>query len=345
MFFSARMPLKPLASLCRRMATALTAGLDLRNILAREAQQARGLAARRRLAMVSAAVGRGETLTEALAATGDFFPALFRETIEVGEDSGHLAEVMSQLASHYEGLAQLRRNFLASIAWPMVQLTLAVAVVGLLIWITGWIQETTHSQIDILGLGLVGNRGLSIYLAFLAGVGVVLWLCIRAARRGVIWIRPIQRAVLCIPVLGPALQTLALARLAWTLHLTLSAGVEVRRGLRLSLRSARNARYTDQAERVVSEIEAGNSIYEAFYATGCFPADFLEALHIGEQSGKLDEAMGNLARLYQDQARVALATLTMLAGFAVWALVATLIVILIFRIFGFYLNSLRAAGL
>ena len=343
MFFSSRMPLKPLAALCRRLATALTAGLDLRTILTREAQQARGLGARRRLAEISRAVNHGESLSDALAATGDFFPPLFREMVEVGEQSGHLAEVLAQLAAHYEGLVQLRRTFLAAIAWPMIQLGLALGVVGLLIWVTGWIRESTHSNIDILGCGLFGNRGLAIYAIVLGAAGTLLWLGVRAVKRGVVWLRPIQRLVLQIPVLGPALQTLSLARLAWTLYLTTIAGVEVRRALRLSLRSTGNARYTDQIELVEAEINAGNSIYAAFYAAGCFPADFLDALQVAEQSGKLDEAMAHLARQYQEQARVALTTLTMLAGFAVWGLVAMLIVVLIFRIFGFYLNTIKSA--
>ena len=49
------------------------------------------------------------------------------------------------------------------------------------------------------------------------------------------WVRPLQRAVMGVPVLGPALQTLALARIAWSMHLTMNAGMEVRKALRLSL--------------------------------------------------------------------------------------------------------------
>jgi type IV pilus assembly protein PilC len=342
MLISPRMPLKPLASLCRRLATALTAGIDARTVWAREAQQARG-PARRRLAAVSQAVNQGESLTDALAATGDFFPALFREMAEVGEQSGHLGEVFGQLAEHYQGQVQLRRNFLAAITWPMVQLAVAVVIIGFLIWVMGVISDMAGTRIDPLGIGLVGNRGLAIYLAGVAAVAAVLVLAVRAASRGQGWVGPIQRGVLRLPVLGPALQTLALARLAWSMHVTMNAGMELRRALRLSLRSTCNARYTDRIERIDRGIAAGSTIHDVFCEAGCFPADFLDSLYVGEHSGKLVESLALLSRQYQDQARTALATLTTLAGFAVWAVVALLIIALIFRLAAFYLGILNAA--
>ena len=343
MLFSPRIKLRNLAGLCRRSATALGAGIDVRTVWAREAERtARPTfgwcpAARGRLRAVSEALHRGESMAEALAATGDFFPPLFRELVAVGEQSGHLSEVFAQLADHYEGRLQLRRVFLGAVAWPMIELAAAVVVLGFLIWIMGVIGH----GIDPLGFGLVGNFGLMIYIAFLATVGVLFFLIIEAVRRGLVWTSPIQRAVLRLPVLGRALQTLALARMAWALHLTLNTDMDVRRALRLSLRSTRNARYTDQIKLIEAEIGAGNSIHAAFVAAGCFPADFLDAVAVGEQSGALVESMGRLSRLYQDQARTALAALNVLAGFAVYAVVALVIIVLIFRLAGFYFGTLN----
>jgi type IV pilus assembly protein PilC len=343
MFFSPRIGLKPLAALCRRQAIGLQAGIDLRTMWAREAGQARSAAARQRFSTASQAIHGGESLTAGLARTGDFFPALFREMIEVGEQSGHLAEVMGQLAEHYEGQLQLRRTFLAAIAWPMVELAAALGVIGLLIWIMGLISQITNTQVDILGFGLVGTPGLLIYLLILAVVGTLGYAAVQAVSRGMIWTRPVQRAVLRVPVLGSALETLALARLAWTMYLTMNAGMKLRRSLELSLRSTRNARYLDVIGTIDAEIARGNSIYDAFCAAGCFPIEFLDALQVGEQSGQLVESMAHLSRQYQEQARTTIAVLAKLTGMAVWALVAAFIIFLIFRVFSFYLGMIKSA--
>jgi type IV pilus assembly protein PilC len=341
MFFSARIALKPLAGLCRHMATALSAGVDIRKVLAREAQQAWG-PTRSRMAAVRLAVDGGESFSDALGATGEYFPLLFREMVAVGEQSGQLAEVLGQLAEHYELRVQLRRNFLSAIAWPMFQLCVAVCAMGLLIWVMGFIGQSTGMKVDILGLGLMGDRGLAIYAAFVAAVAVVLAVLIRVAVRGGFWGRPIQLVVLRVPVLGPALATLALARLSWSLYVTMNAGMELRRSLRLSIRSSGCARYIDAIDCVDREIAEGNSLYLAFYAAECFPLDFLDAVQVGEQSGKLVESMARLSRQYQDRARAALATLTTLAGFGVWVIVAALIIVLIFRIAFFYLGTINS---
>ena len=153
---------------------------------------------------------------------------------------------------------------------------------------------------DILGFGLVGDRGLEIYGLFLAAVAAVIFLAIRAVNRGMVWTAVIQRIVLQLPGIGRPLQTVALARLAWALHVTLDGGMEVRRALRLSLRSTHNARYIDQIPGIVSTISAGSSIHEAFSHAGGYPLEFLDTLAVGEQ-GKIAESMGVLARQYQER--------------------------------------------
>ena len=216
---------------------------------------------------------------------------------EVGEQTGHLDSIFAQLAEHYQTQVNMQRTFLATISWPLIELVLSLGVIGLAIWITGVIGQ----KVDVLGFGLIGNRGLAIYVASLAVVGVSLWLVRRAISRGLVWTRPIQRLVLRIPGVGKPLQILAISRLAWSMHLTMNTGMEVRRSLKLSLRSTQNARYTDQIPTINAEIAKGNSIHEAFVEAGGYPADFLDTLAVGEQSGKIVESMGILAKQYQDQ--------------------------------------------
>lgn len=344
MFFSPRIRISQLAGLCRRLAISLGAGIDLRTAWARQTDHASGRAAQVRLQSVREAIDRGDPLADALAATGDFFPALFRELVEVGEKTGHLSEVFAELAEHYEGQIVLRRTFLAAIAWPLIELGLTVLIIGLLIWILGIISSITGSEAQILPSYLRGNTGLVIYIGFLTTVGLLFWLTIRAISRGLVWTRPIQRAVLQLPGLGKPLQRVALARLAWSLHLTFKTGMEVRRALRLSLKSTRNARYTDQLDVIDAEIARGNSVYEAFVRAGCFPADFLDVLAVGEQSGKLTESMARLSHQYQAHARVALGTLTKVAAFAVWLVIAVIIIALIFRLAMFYVGMIYQAA-
>jgi len=336
--FSPRIRTRELAQLCRRLGTSLEAGLDMRSIWRREGEGAGRPAALRRYAQLHDAVTGGQSLADAMDATGEFFPLLLRELVRVGEATGRLGELFHQLAEHYEDQLARRRVFLGAITWPLFQLVAALAVVGLLIWITGVI-----GTVDILGWGLTGNSGLSIYLAIVSGVAIAVMFFVHALRRGVIAMRPVERLLLRVPVLGPALETLLLGRLAWSLHLTLGTGMDVRRAVRLSLRSTNHARYLDQIPAMDRHLSTGCSIHEAFVRAGNYPAEFLDAMAVGEQSGRLVETMAHLSGQYQDRAKAALATLTFLAGLAIWVLIAAFLIAIIFRLFFFYLGTLQNA--
>ncbi len=323
----------------------LLAGIDVRTFFAREAKAAPGRTFRRHLTTISKMIDQGGTFSEGLAASGDYFPILFCEMVHVGEQSGHLGEVLKQLANHYQNQVTLQRNFLASISWPIVQLFLAVGIVGFVIWIMGVISGPGQKPIDPLGFGLIGNAGLTKYLTFVGIIVIALAIAIRAAMRGLLWTRSLQRLVLRIPKIGPALQTVALARLAWVMSQTMNTSMDLRVSLKLSLQSTRNARYIDRIARIDAEIAKGNSIYEAFCDAGCFPHDFLESVHVGEQSGNLVESMAHLSSIYQEQARAALAFLAALGGYIVWIAIAAIIILVIFRLAFFYLGALNGAGL
>jgi len=341
MIGASRISTKQLEGFCRRLAMYLEAGVPFRTVMAREVERAPAGAQRRRIAALSQAIEQGASFAEALKFTDDYFPALFHATVQVGEETGRLAETLRDLADHYEGQLRLRRRFLSAITWPMIELAIAIFVIGMLIYILGVIGESTGQTVDVLGLGLVGGRGLTVYLTFVGAVAIAVMTVIRAIQRGLVWTKPIQRLVLRLPGIGKPLETIALARLTWALNLTFNAGMSVRRALRLSLEAARNAHFTDQIKPIDREIAAGASLYDAFCSTNAFPDDFLDSLNAAEQSGMVAEAMGRLSRQYQEQAEAALKALTTLGGLAVWAVIATIIILAIFRLFSFYVGMIR----
>jgi type IV pilus assembly protein PilC len=325
-----RIGLKSLAATCRRLAISLGAGVDVRTVFNREANAARGPGGRS-FSEISAAVADGGSICDGFKDHGSYFPEFFRQMVHVGETTGHLPEVFRQLADHYEHQLKLRRSLVSSITWPLIELGLALSVIGLLIWLMGMIPQLKGA--DMLGLGLQGTSGLLKYLGFLAIVAAIGLFFYRATVRGVLWVAPLQRAVMRVPQLGHAIETLAIARLAWAMHVTMNSGMEVREALKLSLRSTQNVVYTQHIDTVIRKITAGQEIYEALRETGAFPLDFLDAVQVGEDSGQLVESMGRLADQYQDQAKLAMNTMTILLGVAISGLIAGIIIYFIYQIF------------
>jgi type II secretory pathway component PulF len=343
--FDSRITTRQLAELCRRVSVSLKAGVDARTNWQREAANARG-AARRPMEQISSAVSRGQTLTDAIEPTGKYFPLLFHEMVQVGEQTGHLAEVLGRLSDNYQHQLEMKKAFRQSISGPMFQLGFALFVVGVLIWVVGFIAEVRGGgakPIDLLGLGLVGNEGLKIYLTFLACVAAVIAFIYRQVQRGAFWIDAVQLVVMRLPKIGRALELLAISRFAWSLQLTLETGMALRRALQLSFTATHNKYYTQHIDAVLRQIREGREVTEALRSTGVFPRDFLEAVQVGEQTGQLSETLATLSDHYQEEGREAVRMLTRIAGGLIWLMVTGLIVLLIFRLFMFYVGVLNDA--
>ena len=332
MFGTARMETKGLAQLCRRVGTSLEAGIPVRVVWAREAE--RGTRQHRQFVRrISDSVAVGASVADAIAATDAYFPRLFRAMIHVGEETGTLDRVLLELAEHYDHQVGLRRTFLAAIAWPLVQLIASIVIIGILILVLGWVNEVTGQSLDVLGVGLVGQWGFVVYACVVTALAAILYLVIYSATRGFLWVAPLQQLALSTPIVGSALQTLALSRLAWTLSLTTNTSMDIRAAVRLAQASTHNAYYTRHVPSVDESLLEGEQIHVALRRTGAYPDEFVDVVETGEESGRLTEAMTTLSRQFQERAFAALALLTMLAGFAIWGLIVVLIGAIVIRIF------------
>lgn len=332
-----------LAQYCRRVGTSLHAGIEVRKIFDRETERA-GAGERAAMHKVATSIASGQAMKDAFAAADGFFPPLVHGMVDVGEQSGKLDQAFLRLADHYDRQIELKRTFLAGIIWPMIQLVAALCIVGFVIWIVGALdlKDVNNKPVDLVGLGLSGTTGLAIYIAIVIGVGIAGLLCFRAVRAGLTWMAPVQRFVMAIPVLGNSLKTLALARLAWTLSVTLDTGMDTIRAVTMALKNSQNVIYTSGIETVSSVLRCGNTISEALRATGSYPAEFLDVMEVGEQTGETSESMARLSKLYEDRAKAVLAALTILAGFLIWGLVATFLIVLIFRFASFYIGQIQS---
>ena len=126
------------------------------------------------------------------------------------------------------------------------------------------------------------------------------------------------------------------------MNLTFGAGMDVLQCVRLSLASSGNAYYDESSEEITDSINAGQSVYQAFESSGKFPSEFLDTLQAGEQGGRITESMGLLSQQYQQYAQHALKVLAVVGGFAVWGIVAAIIIVMIFRLAFFYINTITS---
>lgn len=333
---------KTLAAICDRVAISLDAGIDIRRIWRSEAERLSGRGAKA-CSEVADAIQRGDSIDKAIAEAGPFFPPLMVELVRVGDQTGTADEVFHRLAQHYQRQVSRAREFRGAILWPVIQLVLALGIVGVLIAIGGMLKDGKGQPLDMVGFGMTGASGLVMYAGLLIGTGLVAILSWLAARRRPEWGAKVRGWASSLPVIGDALQKIALARIAWALRLTMNVAMDLRKVGPVVLRASDNERYTRHAAKVSAMVGRGEPLSKCFAATKAFPQPFIDHLDVAEQTGTIVESMDRLSKRYDEEAEHAVAMLTRVAAFLVWAAIATLIIVLIFRVFGMYTGMINDA--
>jgi type IV pilus assembly protein PilC len=340
MILSSRLSLASLIELCRALRHYLSAGLMLRDAFRQQAQTGdpgvRPVAKR-----IAEELEQGHDLQHALERETQAFPPLMLALAGVGEKTGMLPEVFGELERYFVRQQALRRQFLASTAWPIFQFVVAVFVVAGFILLLGLLPLAVMpngKRYDPLGLGLFGTSGALTFLggvaSFFLGLYLLYLFVTRVLGRGA----TVATLLLKVPILGRCLRALALARFCLALRLTLQSAMPMREAVALSMRATGNEAFVAQTKPVQQAVRRGDELTLALGQANLFPSDFLNILGVGETSGRFDDVLQHQADHYHDEAGRRLIALTFAASVLVWLFVGALIVLGIFRIALTYLD-------
>jgi type IV pilus assembly protein PilC len=343
MFLSSRLPLSTVIELCRVLRHYLGAGLSLRDVFRQQAARGAG-PVRPVAARIVAEMEQGGGLEDAMKRQGDVFPPLMTAMATVGEQTGMLPEVFTELEKYYVRQQQLRRRFIALTAWPVIQFIGAVFVLAGLIFIFGLIPQGTGQfalHFDPLGLGISGTEGALLFLGSVFGFLLFLWIGYLILTRFLRGQAFVDGFLLRTPIVGKCLRALALGRFCLALRLTLETGMPIARALRLSFHAADNAAFTARLDKATSSVKRGDDLTAALATTGLFPEDFQHILAVGEESGRLTDVLRQQAEHYHEEAGRRMTALTVALTVLVWLMVAGFIIAAVFRIFLAYIDLIN----
>lgn len=331
--FSARIRQTSLAAAFRSLSTLLGSGVPILrafDIAARKSFDARTRGA---FAEIASRLREGAEIATAMTEQDRAFPELARDMVAVAEQSGALPEVLGALADHYENNVRLRRQFVSAITWPALQFIAAVLIIGLVILILGAIAGSRGGEpMDVTGLGLSGPSGALIWLCLTFGSVGGLILAYALATRSLEGKRYVDPWLMRIPVVGSCMRSFAIARFSWAYYLTQQTGMPIRHSLELSLRATGNGAFTREIQRVCFFVEQGDELSVALAESGLFPEEYLQMVSVAETSGTVPEMLHRMSPQFEEAARRSLERLTAALGWTIWAMVATFIIYLIFRI-------------
>jgi type II secretory pathway component PulF len=337
--FSSKLPLANLIDLCRVLRHNLGAGLTLLAVFKQQGE--RGLPRVRPLAKrIQASLETGDSLEVALEREKAAFPPLFLSMAVVGEQTGQLPEIFTELEKYYQLQQKLRRQLISKSMGPLIQLTLAFFVIALLIFVLGMIAQSHNSKGPGI-LGFSGAAGSIVFLLLSFGTIFLLVAGYMILTRTLKQKPAIDAFLLRVPVLGPCIEAIVLGRFAVALQLTLETGMPIKQALRLSLQATGNAAFAAKTGVVVEAVKAGESLTEALSKCRLFPETFMSMVAMAEEGGRVPEIMRHQAEVYHEEAARRLTALTRMASGGVWLLYAIFMIVAIFKIANMYLDRLK----
>jgi type IV pilus assembly protein PilC len=245
----------------------------------------------------------GMSLSEALSEHPQAFSKLYISTVSAGEASGQLDYALSQLIEYLDWQEEIRSQLRQATIYPAIVLAGMAGLIGLLVGFVFPRLFPVLSTFDvalpwptvvIMSIGLFLQRWWLVLLGALVGLVVVV-LLVRQTRRGRY---VLDRMTLGLPVFGPLIHQINMARLVTYLALFYRTGVELLHGLRMVEEMMENAVVSRAVGRARVAVSQGETLAAAFSATSLFPTVVTRSIALGESTGSLDVALGRAKRYY-----------------------------------------------
>jgi type IV pilus assembly protein PilC len=253
----------------------------------------------------------GRVLSQCTAAHPGVFDSVFTSLLRAGEQSGRLAEVFENLAASLRWQDELASQTKRLLIYPAMVLVVVLAVVVfLLIYLVPQITSlliTMGMELPIQTRVLIfASNAVIDYWPFLFGVPVAvaaaLVLLIRSNPKiAYLW----DHAKLRLPVLGPILLKIILARFSNFFALMYQSGITVLDALKTSEDIVGNRVIADALMRAGQQINAGETLTETFQNLGIFPPLVIRMLRVGEATGAIDVSLKNVNYFYTRDVREA----------------------------------------
>jgi general secretion pathway protein F len=250
----------------------------------------------------------GKSFSEGLGKYPEVFPKVYANMVKAGEVGGALQEVLHRLAMFLETSENLRSYIVGALIYPVLLSVVGIASVTIL---TMFVVPRFASIFQDMGLPL------PLPMAILKGLSDFLmsywWLVLIMAALIIYYIRRFRaspdgrlksdRFFLRVPLLGKVLRKVEVARFARTLGTLLHGGVPLLQGMTIVRDIVGNQGISSMIDPIRNGIKKGEGISQPMKQSGVFPPLAMHLIEVGEESGKLDAMLLQVADVYDNEVR------------------------------------------
>jgi type IV pilus assembly protein PilC len=298
---------KELAIFTRQFSVMIDAGLPLVQCLEILAGQQENKTFQKILNGVRGSVEGGATLSTSMKQYDKVFDPLYYNMVEAGETGGILDTILQRLSSYIEKNVKLKRAVQSAMIYPIAVFSIAGGVIILLLW---KVVPIFTQLFNGLGVDLPLPTRIVIQMSEFVGsiYGLIIAVfCVGGVVAMKSWYgtpqgrMAIDTVILKVPLIGPLMRKIAVARFTRTLGTLISSGVPILEGLDITARTSGNAVVERAIIQTRKAVEAGRSLVDPLKDTGVFPGMVTQMIGVGEQTGAMDAMLQKIADFYEDE--------------------------------------------
>jgi type IV pilus assembly protein PilC len=332
--------LQDLMMFCFQLEQLTSSGVPLLEGLADLRDSTTNLHFQKIIGAVTSEVEGGKLLSQALAEHPKVFNPLFISLVQAGEQTGRLPEVFDNLANTFKWQDELLSQTRRLLAYPLFIMVMVLsAVVFLMMYLVPKM------------VGFLRNMGQELplqtkVLIFLSNAFVNYWwlilglpLLIISALAYLIHHSPAARyrfdyLMLHLPITGPILQKIILARFARYFALMYQTGIPILDAIKTSENIVDNRAVADALTRAHHQINAGESMSESFRNAGIFPPLVVRMIKVGESTGALDVALLKISYFYDRDVRESIEKMLKMLEPALTVILGAIMAFIMFSVLG-----------
>lgn len=315
--FAGKVKVKDLYTFSRQLASLIKAGLPLLSALQVIEQQLSNLYFRSIISTIILEIKDGKSLADCLAQHPQVFSSLYVAMIRAGEESGQLKDMLVSVAEYLRNQHEIITKVKTALAYPLIMLIVGLATVVFML--TYVMPRLAHLFVDMqqsLPLPTVIVMASSellrkwwiviLLIIFVLAFFMSRWSSSSAGRV------VLSRLQLHLPLWGPFILKVELARFCRSLELLLKSGISILRGLKLASPIVGNVLLREQLERCHDEVAGGNSLGESLKRSKNIPVIVGDLIAVGEESGSLTHTLQEIADDYEREINETIKVMTTL---------------------------------
>lgn len=312
---SSPVKLDDLVVFSRQLATMVESGITLVQALSILSEQSENKTLASVTLQIKEDIESGSSLNEALQKHPKIFSTLYVNMVKAGETSGLLDEILDRVATYLEKSSALQRKVKSSLVYPAVVVSMAVLITGvLLIKVVPTFKGIFASLGGTLPLPTqiliaISDTLVRYFLFVVVAFGILAFLFkmyIKTPKGRY----QFDYRLLKLPVFGPLLRKVVVAKFSRTLATLVKSGVPILNALDIVGKTSGNTVVEEAVSNAAKSIKEGEPIAEPLAASKVFPPMVVRMISVGEQTGQLEKMLNKIGDFYDEQVDAAVSGLT-----------------------------------